>query len=55
MREANLKTRQVQAKEELELAQIKLDECRQKLAYAREQVSQVTHFVCSDNEAHFFL
>ncbi|GFN75495.1 dynein beta chain, ciliary [Plakobranchus ocellatus] len=38
MREANLKTRQVQAKEELELAQVKLDECRQKLAYARDQV-----------------
>ncbi|XP_035829673.1 dynein heavy chain 5, axonemal isoform X2 [Aplysia californica] len=39
MREATLKTRQVQAKEELSEAQKNLEECRSNLAYAREQVT----------------
>lgn len=39
MREATLKTRQVQAKEELEDAQKMLVQCRSNLSYAKEQVS----------------
>ncbi|XP_025098007.1 LOW QUALITY PROTEIN: dynein gamma chain, flagellar outer arm-like [Pomacea canaliculata] len=38
MREATLKTRQVQAKEEYADAQKRVDECRQQLEYARSQV-----------------
>ena len=37
-REANLKTRQVQAKEEHAEAVKMVDECRKNLAHAREQV-----------------
>ena len=42
-REANLKTRQVQAKEEYDEAVKTVDTCRKNLAYAKEQV----HFLCS--------
>ena len=38
MREANLQTRQVQAKEEYADAVKSVDECRKSLAYAKEQV-----------------
>lgn len=38
MREANLKTRQVQAKDELALAQSQVEQCRASLAYAKQQV-----------------
>ncbi len=38
MREANLQTRQVQAKEEYTEAVKTLEECRKNLAYAKEQV-----------------
>ena len=40
MREATLKTRGVQAKEELASASKHVDECRKQLDYAREQVRQ---------------
>ncbi|XP_059166583.1 dynein axonemal heavy chain 8-like [Physella acuta] len=39
MREANLKTRQVQAKDELTLAQSQVEQCRGSLAYAKQQVN----------------
>lgn len=39
MREATLKTRGVQAREELASAKQNVDECRKNLEYAREQVS----------------
>jgi exonuclease VII small subunit len=38
MREANLKTRQVQAKEEYEMAVKMVDHCRSQLANAKQQV-----------------
>ena len=38
MREATLKTRQVQAKEEYAEAQKRVEECRQQLEHARTQV-----------------
>ncbi len=41
MREANLKTRCVQAKEEYEDAVKNVDQCRKNLAYAKEQVGML--------------
>ena len=38
MREATLKTRGVQAREELTTAKAQVDECRKQLDYAKEQV-----------------
>ncbi|KAK6987321.1 dynein heavy chain 5 axonemal, partial [Biomphalaria glabrata] len=38
MREANLKTRQVQAKDELETQKSQVEQCRANLAYAKQQV-----------------
>ena len=39
MREANLRTRQVKAQEELKDATFTVEKCREQLARAREQVS----------------
>ena len=46
MREATLKTRGVQAKEELGNATKHVEECRKHLDYAREQVGHITSLFC---------
>ena len=60
MREATLKTRQVQAKEEMVEAQKRLEACRTELAYARDQVWSkhfVSHLCCKfiyhSSDSHF--
>lgn len=43
MREQKMRSRQVKAIEELAAAKKKVEDCRTRLAYARDQVSEATH------------